>query len=44
MKSKVNSSPEGWKILDLWHLFFVIQTFQKVFETYTTTKENLNTS
>ena len=44
MESKVNSSPERWKILDLWHLFFVIQTFQKVFETYTTTKENLNTS
>ena len=44
MESKVNSAPERWKILDLWHLFFVIQTFHKVFETYTTTKENLNTS
>ena len=44
MESKVNSALERWKILDLWHLFFVIQTFQKVFETYTTTKENLTTS
>ena len=44
MEGKVNFAPERWNILDLWHLFFVIQTFQKVFETYTTTKENLNTS
>ena len=44
MESIVNFAPERWNILDLWHLFFVIQTFQKVFETYTTTKENLTTS